>query len=141
MAKYQGVRHPCERVLAVEDDVDLLAAIGEFLRGEGIEAVLCATAGEAVAALEHGPLPDVMLVDVGLGGTSGPELLARVRSHPRWGRIPLAAMSGSPAGRYAYLPPVDEYLEKPFELDGLNETLSALCRKRGSKTPAPIAPR
>jgi CheY-like chemotaxis protein len=132
-------RHPCERVLVVEDDLDLLKAIGEFLADVGVEAVLLTDGAAAIAYLASGPLPDVVLLDVALPRASGHEVLEFLRKDPQRRTIPVAAMSGFSRERYAYLPAVDEFLEKPFDVETLNDALSGLCRKKGSQTPAPVA--
>jgi two-component system, chemotaxis family, chemotaxis protein CheY len=133
------VSHPCKRVLVVEDDGDLLASISEFLVMEGIEPMLASTGDEALEALRRGPLPDVILLDLGMPGVSGTELLERLKEEDAWRAIPVAAMSGFARDHFQYLPTPDEYLEKPFDLERLNAALCSLCRRRGEAPSAETA--
>ncbi len=126
MPRSHGVSHPCRRVLVVEDDREVLTAIGEYLEVAGIEGLLCPSGGDALALVDAGiEPPDVVLVDLSMDGVDGETVIERIRA--AWPGVPVAAMSGHPRRRFAYLPPVDAYLEKPFELERLNDTLSALC--------------
>ena len=119
--------HPCERVLVVEDDDEVRESMVDYLVMEDIEAVSAATGDEALATLRRGPRPDVILLDLSLPGMSGTDLLQRLKEEPAWATIPVAVMSGYPRGRFGYVPPASEYLEKPFDLDRLNEAISRLC--------------
>jgi len=121
--------HACRHILVAEDDPDLLAAIGEFLEAEGIEPTLCGSAAALVELVAAGrPRCDAILLDATLDGAPMDALLQRLRSHPGWGEVPVAVMSGHPLRRFAYLP-ADAFLEKPFELDRLNDVLRRLCAR------------
>jgi CheY-like chemotaxis protein len=122
-----GVPHPCDRVLVIEDDQDLLTAIGDFLTDAGIEPVLCRDGATALEYLRTGPPPDTILLDLTLQGVSSEEILSRLAGDERLRMIPVAGMSGYPLRRYAYLPSMDAFLEKPFDLEQLNQALSELC--------------
>lgn len=116
-------------MLVVEDDEDVRLSITEFLELEGIEALAAASGTEALRALEEEPLPDVILLDLGMPGMGGAELLERIREQPRWAGLPVAVMTGFARDRFQYLAGVDEYIEKPFNLERLNQAISALCRR------------
>ena len=121
--------HPCRRVLVVEDDDDVRASICEFLALEGIEPVAVAGGEEALAALARPPPPDAILLDLGMPGMGGSELLERIRRQERWADIPVAVMTGFARNRFQYLAGADDYIEKPFDLERLNEAISRLCRR------------
>ena len=129
VSKSWSVGHACRRVLVIEDDADLREAIAEFLASEGIDPILAAGGHEALEALGRGPSPDVILLDLGMPGIPGTELLERLRRDARWRDIPVAVMTGFSRNHFRYAPPADEFIQKPFELDRLNEALAALCRK------------
>lgn len=128
------VSHPCKRVLVVEDDDDLLDSIAEYLVMEGIEPLLASTGDEALAVLRRGPLPDALLLDLGMPGVPGTELLERLREEPAWKAIPVAVMSGFSRHHFQYRPAPDDFLEKPFDLERLNASLSLLCRRRAERS-------
>ena len=49
--------------------------------------------------------------------------------------MPVAVMSGFARNRFKYLQ-ADDYIEKPFDLERLNEALSKLCRIRRERLAA-----
>jgi CheY-like chemotaxis protein len=86
------VSAPSLRVLVIEDDTIIGLLLAEMLEALGhCACAIATTQTEAVAAaLDH--RPDLMLVDVGLGGGSG---VAAVRKILRNGHIPHVFMSGA----------------------------------------------
>src|SRR3989338_7205287 len=83
-------------VLVVEDEPLLLEAIGEKLRKEGIEAILCPS-GEK--ALEHmssdTEIPDAIWLDYYLKDMNGLAFLDKVRQNSQWQDIPVIVVSNS----------------------------------------------
>src|SRR5436309_7167786 len=88
------------RVLAVDEDLDMLERVGAILRGEGCAVVAVSAPGAALATVV-GVMPDVLLVDVGAPGAEGLALIRKVRtlSPEKGGRIPAATLSPHPLGR------------------------------------------
>lgn len=84
------------KVLVVEDEPLLLEAIGEKLRKEGIEAILC-SGGEK--ALEHVnndvELPDAIWLDYYLKDMNGLAFMDQVRQNSKWQDIPVIVVSNS----------------------------------------------
>src|SRR4051794_35812347 len=66
------------RVLVIEDDEATAAFLADNLRADGYVAWVAETVDEAVRAIERRG-PDLALLDVGLGETSGLEVLDFVR--------------------------------------------------------------
>ncbi len=121
--------HPCERVLVIEDDRDLLASIEEVLKDQGVDVAVAASAEEVLDVLRRGFRPNAILLDLLLGSDerAGERLLKVLQSEPLSRGIPVAVMSGTPAllrrvGRLA-----QASLTKPFHPDELYETLGQLC--------------
>lgn len=117
------------RVLVVEDDPALSASLLHSLEFEGFGA---ATAGSAEAAWEalRTDVFQVAIVDVGLPGVSGLELVRRLRreAHP----IPILMLTARHGlgDRVAGLDAgADDYLSKPFDLEELLARLRALIRR------------
>lgn len=82
-------------VLYVEDDDALRELYAEALEEAGFVVRNRRLASAALKDLEEN-LPDVILLDLGMppGEMNGIELLARMREHPAWARIPVVILSG-----------------------------------------------
>jgi CheY-like chemotaxis protein len=87
---------PQGRILIVEDDLDIQEALSELLRREGYQVEIADNGAEAIAMLEGGDRPCVMLVDLLMPGIVGQELLEYLRDDVRLATIPVAIVSGSP---------------------------------------------
>src|SRR2546430_4707896 len=87
---------PSQRVLVVEDEPEFRAALEDMLAGDGYDVVLAHDGVEAIALLEGGERPDVVLVDLLMPGVVGQELLEHLRSHDELSAIPVAIVSAPP---------------------------------------------
>ncbi|HZQ27673.1 MAG TPA: response regulator [Acidimicrobiales bacterium] len=116
------------KLLVIDDEAPFLRALGISLRARGYD-VETATTGEAgleVAARTH---PDVVVLDLGLPGLSGIEVLRALRA---WTSVPVIVLSA----RHAELTKVealdagaDDYVTKPFGMDELLARLRATVRR------------
>lgn len=80
------------RVLLVDDDVNLLAALRRVFRWENYELLFAHSAEEALRLLEAGPPIQLIISDFMMPGMSGSELLSRVRE--RWPDIIRIMLTG-----------------------------------------------
>jgi CheY-like chemotaxis protein len=107
-----------QRVLIVEDDPEIQAALEELMEGEGYDVTLAANGAEAIEMLESGhPRPDVALVDLLMPGVVGQELLEYLRGEGDLAKIPVAIVSASPQLAPAGYP----VFKKPLDLPPLLE--------------------
>lgn len=81
------------KILAVDDDADVLEYLSSFLEDEGHEVAVAGDERTALARLERFD-PDAILIDVMLPGRSGLDLLVRLRRDPRRSDIPLVLLTG-----------------------------------------------
>src|SRR5688572_16918020 len=82
------------KVLVVEDDANVRAAICELLREEGYEALPAANGDEAIAVLGSGDeLPAAILLDLVMPGMNGWQLRMWLRDDPVYSRIPVLILS------------------------------------------------
>jgi CheY-like chemotaxis protein len=114
-------------ILVVEDDGLLRSMIVRLLRRNGYTTLEAGNGTEAEErVLAYGLAVDLMLVDVGLPGVSGPEIVERLK--PRWPAVKVLFMSGF--GRAALaergLRPGPHLLEKPFSPPALLERVEAM---------------
>ncbi len=114
-------------VLVVEDDDLLRPMIVRVLRRNGYTTLEAANSTEAEKqALAHGEAVDLLLLDVGLPGASGPEVAERLKQH--WPAVKVLFISGF--GREALaergVEPGPRLLEKPFTPLTLLERIEAI---------------
>jgi CheY-like chemotaxis protein len=119
------------RVLVVEDEPENRLFIGLMLRTEGYEVLEAEDGHAALEALQRGPLPELILLDVMMPGLNGWQVFQRIRENSQWSRIPvvmLTALAQRADVERAVELGVDGYLTKPFEpadlIHTMEETLS-----------------
>ena len=116
------------RVLVVDDEHAIRRALEINLEARGYDVCLAASGEEAlvVAAREH---PDVVLLDLGLPGISGLEVIEGLRG---WTRVPIIVVSArdDEYDKVAALDAgADDYVSKPFGMDELLARLRAALRR------------
>jgi two-component system KDP operon response regulator KdpE len=110
------------RVLVVDDEPQIRRALAINLRARGYQIDLAATGEEALNSVAGQP-PDVVVLDLGLPGISGLEVIQGLRG---WTHIPIIVLSvrEREADKVAALDAgADDYVTKPF---GINELLARL---------------
>ncbi|MGE0011520.1 MAG: response regulator transcription factor [Azoarcus sp.] len=117
------------RVLLVEDDPELSDGIASFLRGQG-DTVMQESDGMRADQLLQSESIDFALVDVGLPGLGGYELVRRIRSRQQ--PIPVMLITARDAlddRIYGLDLGADDYLSKPFQLAELTARMRAVLRR------------
>jgi two-component system, OmpR family, response regulator len=117
------------RVLVVEDDVKMAAAIRRGLRFEGIVVDL-AEGGDEALRLAGATEYDAILLDVMLPDFDGFETCRRLRSRGVWVPILMLTARDAVEDRVRGLDTgADDYLTKPFSLAEVLARLRALARR------------
>jgi DNA-binding response OmpR family regulator len=116
------MEEPLARALVVDDDAALRLLCRVNLELEGFAVREAATLAEAEAAIAA-ERPDVVLLDVHLGGEQTHDLLARLRADG----IPVVLVTGS-VDIDDYRDGADAVLGKPFVPQTLVETARRLAR-------------
>jgi len=125
------------RVLVVEDDAALARGLVAALRSSGLAADHEADGAEAVGLALSEPYSLVVL-DLGLPGLSGFEVLRRIRAAGAAVPVMILTARDAVADRVRGLDlGADDYLLKPFELAEFEARVRALIR-RGQGTPNPV---
>jgi DNA-binding response OmpR family regulator len=114
-------------ILIVDDDREIIDSVQYALEGEGHQVVV-ANDGNQGLALAETEDPDLMILDMMMPKRSGflvLEKLRRVRDQP----LPVIMITGNEGNRhksYAELLGVSDYIQKPFTMDRLLNSVNKL---------------
>ncbi|WP_425556774.1 response regulator transcription factor [Kitasatospora saccharophila] len=126
------------RVLVVDDDAGIRRSLERGLRLSGFRVAVAADGALALAALAEEP-PDVLVLDVGMPGSSGTEVCRTLRARGDDTPVLMLSALDELADRVAGLQAgADDYLVKPFALEELVLRLHALLRRRPPQPADPI---
>jgi len=100
--------------LLVEDVDNEREMLAGFLRLHCINVASVASSENAISHLESNPSPDFMMVDIGLPGMSGADLIKTVRSNPAFDEMELFTISGQ-TPKEANINPAKNRIAKWFQ--------------------------
>jgi DNA-binding response OmpR family regulator len=116
------------KILVVDDEPTLVAALRYNLEREGYRVVDCGD-GETALALARSERPDLVVLDIMLPGLDGLEVCRRLR---RESSVPILMLTakGEEADRVVGLElGADDYVTKPFSMRELVARVRALLRR------------
>jgi DNA-binding response OmpR family regulator len=117
------------RILVIEDNANMAAAIRKGLGEHGYAVDVCLTASEGEAQARINPY-DVIILDLMLPDGDGMQVCRNLRRHDIAGPIlMLTALSGTREKIDGLDAGADDYLTKPFEFDELVARVRALMRR------------
>lgn len=124
------------RVLLIDDDAELRAALAEALLEAGFEVVEASDGARGVRIQRENPV-DVVVSDIFMPEQEGIETMSKLRS--MYPALRIIAISGGVAksGNYNYLPVAmdmgaDRCLQKPFKIAQLLSTIRELLDRQGA---------
>ena len=128
------------RILVVDDELQIRRALDINLRTHGYEIDLAETGEEALTRAAAHP-PDLVLLDLGLPGIDGIDVIRGLRG---WSAVPiivLSARDGDPSKVAALDAGADDYVTKPFGIGELLARVRAALRHavRGASGDARLA--
>lgn len=126
------------RALVIEDDRDLREQVSRFLSEDGF-AVDSAGDGVQGGYMATEYATDIAIVDLGLPGTSGMEIIRKVRAAGlRYPILILTARDSWQSKVEGLEAGADDYLVKPFQREELLARVRALIRRAGGWTSAQL---
>lgn len=114
------VRAAAQRILIVDDDLDILEAERQILSDHGYRVVVARDGREAQWAIEAGPPPAVIVLDIQMPGLDGPAFARELRLQLRHVPLVVLTAAGDPR-READRCNAEAYLSKPFDAHTLVE--------------------
>lgn len=117
------------RVLIVEDDVDILRLLTRELEDAGFEVAAYDSGMRGLSAVRESN-PDLVILDLGLPDMSGQEIARRLR---HTGNIPIIILTAADeVGTKVEMlnAGADDYLAKPFHVEELLARVNVQLRKR-----------
>jgi two-component system, OmpR family, KDP operon response regulator KdpE len=124
------------KILIADDDPQILRALRITLTARGYEVITAANGRAALnAAIEEHP--DLIVLDLGMPGLTGIEVIEGVRG---WSQVPILVVSGRSESWDkvdALDAGADDYVTKPFQADELLARIRALSRRTPTATDEP----
>ena len=115
-------------VMVVEDDFSIRETLRELLEDEGFAVSWAANGRDALARLEAGDSPRLILLDLMMPVMDGLEFRSAQQRDPRLSQIPVVVISAEHGlEQTASTMAVQGFLAKPFELDALIATVQRYC--------------
>lgn len=117
-----------QRILLVDDDAGIVAAVAQALEDQHYEITIAANGVEALDAFERAE-PDLVLLDLMMPQLGGLDVCRHIRKHSH---VPIIVLSvkGGEGDIVAVLDlGADDYLVKPFRLAELRARISAVLRR------------
>jgi DNA-binding response OmpR family regulator len=118
-------------VLVVDDNNDAADALVALLSAEGHRASAAYSGATAIERADE-VHPDVVLLDIGMPGTSGFDVARALRDYRRAPKPVIVAVTGAadPSDRLAArMAGFDHYLVKPVEMSALVTLLKTIARR------------
>ena len=125
------------RILVVDDEPQLLRALGANLKARGYTVDLVTTGEDALVRAADHP-PELVVLDLGLPGISGIEVIDGLRG---WSTVPILVLSARDAERDkidALDAGADDYVTKPFGMGELLARIRAALRRDLTAAEAPV---
>lgn len=119
------------KILIVEDDVYMQVMLQEFL-GATYEIVICANGMDALAFMQSGNIPDLIISDLNTPKLSGLDLIEQVKISDFFNSVPIIILSGDESSekRIKCLDGgADDFIVKPFNPAELESRIRVVLRR------------
>ncbi len=103
-------------ILVIDDDAEIRYSLSRVLSSRGYQIIEAPSGEEGVAMVKKGPAPDLVLLDVRMGGMGGIEALQLIRSaNPKQLVILMTAFGTAQTAIEAMKYGAFDYMMKPFD--------------------------
>ncbi len=126
MAHSSATPSTAARLLIVEDNFDSAEILSLLLERDGFDVRIALDAQEALDTVEEFS-PDIAILDIGLPGITGYELIAMLKDNPDLKACRFVALTGYTGGEVSKQTAnagFDAHLTKPVDLSSLRRVMS-----------------
>jgi CheY-like chemotaxis protein len=120
--------------LIVDDDRSIVDGLSDYLGDDGYTVFAASDGAEALALLNGGLRPDVIVLDLLMPGMDGWDFRMAQLNKSSLAEIPVVIISASGFSKLTVLKQlrVDEYLAKPLDPEAVVRVLDRLSAKRAA---------
>src|SRR4051812_17994318 len=114
-----------DKILVVDDDLDILEVLKFLLRKHGYEVLLLSEAQKVIDTVKENK-PDIVLLDINLSGYDGREICKYLKTVLKI-NMPIVLFSANTTYKNSFKEySANEFIEKPFEVKKLLSVLHSL---------------
>ncbi|MGQ0507379.1 MAG: response regulator [Myxococcaceae bacterium] len=114
------------RALVVEDEAPSREGLAALLEDHGFEVAVAEEGAVAIAKLEAGFEPDIILTDLMMPNMSGWQLHDALKARSRWEDIPILVLCGMTEAQRGHLQ-IEGSFEKPIQSAPLLQRIREVC--------------
>lgn len=129
---------PKDTIVVADDDKVIVTLVGAFLRKKGFNVFAAFDAMQAMMGVRNNP--KAVILDVGMPGGTGVDVLRKIKSMNKTSHIPVIILSGSTDPKVAEEAKelgAEEFLSKPVDLAALNAAVRRALGLPPETEPAP----
>ena len=118
------------KILYVDDDIDLLKLVTKRLSAEGYK-VTTASTGKSAMDIALSEMPDLIILDVILPDVDGFEVCRKMKDIPSFKNIPVIMLTGiseAEQAKKAVLAMASAYFVKPVDTNELSQKIRSLLK-------------
>jgi len=122
------------KVMVVDDDDDILSLVTKVLEINGMEPVPAHSGLECLYQLDHGNIPDAILLDIMMPERDGYAVCREVKSNIKYKDVAVVMLTAKVDNRDkvdSYKSGADGYITKPFDNDVLIKDLKIFMAEKG----------
>ena len=117
-------------VLVIDDNEDILSMLQAILAHNGYKVSILDKTHELIQIVKN-VQPDIIIMDKLLSGSDGCDFCKQFKTDPGFSHIPVIMISAHPQAQSECLKAgADFFIEKPFEMDHLLQTITDALNTR-----------